>query len=218
MRTLLRLTCIRFFYHAWWYIMSFYYDNSVGTLTLHHRCWCLFTYYYATCFRMLCPAHQSDTIPVYLVSALLVNPQRTPGILDNPYQVVLNYIKSYRETNYFVYVCRDGTVYHLVFLWVCSEWKMMMTLSSRWHPMLPASWQSSSLLSLTIDALPLKRVMNFARLWKRYSFKGTINITHLLLVYYIITTSTQPLLLYDPLLFLLIYLNHIRLHKTLSYH
>ncbi len=30
-------------------------------------------------------------------------------------------------------------------------------------------------------------------------------------------TSTQPLLLYDPLLFLLIYLNHIRLHKTLSY-
>ncbi len=30
--------------------------------------------------------------------------------------------------------------------------------------------------------------------------------------------STQPLLLYDPLLFLLIYLNHIRLHKTLSYH
>ncbi len=30
--------------------------------------------------------------------------------------------------------------------------------------------------------------------------------------------STQPLLLYDPLLFLLIYLNHIRIHKTLSYH
>ncbi len=29
--------------------------------------------------------------------------------------------------------------------------------------------------------------------------------------------STQPRLLYDPLLFLLIYLNHIRLHKTLSY-
>ncbi len=27
--------------------------------------------------------------------------------------------------------------------------------------------------------------------------------------------STQPLLLYDPLLFLLIYLNHISLHKTL---
>ncbi len=40
---------------------------------------------------------------------------------------------------------------------------------------------------------------------------------HLLLVYYI-RTSTQPLLLYDPLLFLLIYLNHIRLHKPLSYH
>ncbi len=29
--------------------------------------------------------------------------------------------------------------------------------------------------------------------------------------------STQPLLMYDPLLFLLIYLNHIRLYKTLSY-
>ncbi len=29
--------------------------------------------------------------------------------------------------------------------------------------------------------------------------------------------STQPLLLYDPLLFLLIYVNHIRLHNTLSY-
>ncbi len=29
--------------------------------------------------------------------------------------------------------------------------------------------------------------------------------------------STQPLVLYDPLRFLLIYLNHIRLHKTLSY-
>ncbi len=29
--------------------------------------------------------------------------------------------------------------------------------------------------------------------------------------------STQPLLLYDPLLFLLIYFNHIRLHKTLSH-
>ncbi len=29
--------------------------------------------------------------------------------------------------------------------------------------------------------------------------------------------STQPALLYDPLLFLLIYLNHIRPHKTLSY-
>ncbi len=43
-------------------------------------------------------------------------------------------------------------------------------------------------------------------------------LIHLLLVYYIIRTSTQPLLLYDPLLFLLIYLNHIRLHKTLSYH
>ncbi len=40
---------------------------------------------------------------------------------------------------------------------------------------------------------------------------------HLLLVYYIIRMSTQPLLLYDPLLFLLIYLNHIRLHKTPSY-
>ncbi len=41
---------------------------------------------------------------------------------------------------------------------------------------------------------------------------------HLLLVYYIIRTSTQPPLLYDPLLFLLIYLNHFRLYKTLSYH
>ncbi len=30
--------------------------------------------------------------------------------------------------------------------------------------------------------------------------------------------STQPLPLYDALRFLLIYLNHIRLHKTLSYH
>ncbi len=29
--------------------------------------------------------------------------------------------------------------------------------------------------------------------------------------------STQTLLLYDPLLFLLLYLNHIRFHKTLSY-
>ncbi len=29
--------------------------------------------------------------------------------------------------------------------------------------------------------------------------------------------STQPLPLYDPLLFLLIYLNHVRLHKRLSY-
>ncbi len=37
------------------------------------------------------------------------------------------------------------------------------------------------------------------------------------LVYYIIRTSTQRLLLCDTLLFLLIYLNHIRLHKTLSY-
>ncbi len=40
---------------------------------------------------------------------------------------------------------------------------------------------------------------------------------HLFLVYYIIRMSTQALLLYDPLLFLLIYSNHIRLHKTLSY-
>ncbi len=28
----------------------------------------------------------------------------------------------------------------------------------------------------------------------------------------------QPLLLYDPLHFLLIYLSHIKLHKTVSYH
>ncbi len=40
---------------------------------------------------------------------------------------------------------------------------------------------------------------------------------HLLLVYYLIRMSTQPILLYDRLLFLLIYLNHIRLHKALSY-
>ncbi len=33
----------------------------------------------------------------------------------------------------------------------------------------------------------------------------------------IIRMSTQRVLLYDSLLFLLIYLNHIRLHKTLSY-
>ncbi len=39
----------------------------------------------------------------------------------------------------------------------------------------------------------------------------------LLLVYYIIKMSTQTLLLYDPLHFPLIYLNHIRLYKTLSY-
>ncbi len=30
--------------------------------------------------------------------------------------------------------------------------------------------------------------------------------------------STQPLLLYDPLLFLLLYLKRIMLYKTLSYH
>ncbi len=44
-----------------------------------------------------------------------------------------------------------------------------------------------------------------------------IHFIHLLLAYYIIRMATQPLLLYDPLLFLLIYLNHIRLHKILSY-
>ncbi len=38
------------------------------------------------------------------------------------------------------------------------------------------------------------------------------------LMCYIIRTSIQPLLLYDALLFLLIYLNHNRLHKTPSYH
>ncbi len=43
--------------------------------------------------------------------------------------------------------------------------------------------------------------------------EGYIHSIHLLLLYYIIRTSTQPLLLYDPLRFLLIYLNHIRLHK-----
>ncbi len=40
---------------------------------------------------------------------------------------------------------------------------------------------------------------------------------HLHLVYYIVNISTIPLLLYDPLLFLLLYPNHIMLYKTLSH-
>ncbi len=42
---------------------------------------------------------------------------------------------------------------------------------------------------------------------------GLILVIHLLLVYYIVRMSTQPLLLYDPLLFLLLYLNHFMLYK-----
>ncbi len=45
---------------------------------------------------------------------------------------------------------------------------------------------------------------------------GLILVIQLLLVYYIIRMASKPLLLYDPLLFTLLYLNHIRLYKTLN--
>ncbi len=74
--------------------------------------------------------------------------------------------------------------------------------------------------SLCVNKATVVRKLTFnTNYWRKQKTPTCIyrHSIHILLVYYIIRMSTQPFLLYNPLLLLLIYLNHIRLHKTLSY-